>query len=159
MNRRYSWLGILAWFAVWTATAAAPNDPKVYKIGAILAMSGQASIYGTTMSQGIKLAVEEIDAKGGVNGIPLEVVIEDHKGGGGQEGVNAMNRLLTIHGTKIVMTSFTAPTLAIAPIADQEKVFLMNGGVDDTVARLVLPMNLRHFFEAQFLGVQQRAVG
>src|SRR5262249_27698660 len=34
--------------------AQQPKDPKVYKIGAILAMSGQASFYGTVMSQGIK---------------------------------------------------------------------------------------------------------
>jgi branched-chain amino acid transport system substrate-binding protein len=128
MNRRQFWLSILVLLAALSADAATPNDPKVYKIGAILAMSGQASIYGTTMSQGIKLAVDEINAKGGVNGIALEAVIEDHKGGGGQEGVNALNRLLTIHGTRIVMTSFTAPTLAIAPIADQQNVFLLNGG-------------------------------
>ncbi len=128
MNRRQFWIGGLALAAALSAATGQAADPKVYKIGAILAMSGQASLYGTTMSQGLKLAIDEINAKGGVNGIPLEAVIEDHKGGGGQEGVNAMNRLLTIHGTKIVMTSFTAPTLAIAPIADQQKVFLMNGG-------------------------------
>jgi branched-chain amino acid transport system substrate-binding protein len=128
MSRLEIWFCILALSAALTGHAANPNDPKTYKIGAILAMSGQASLYGTSMSQGLKLAVDELNAKGGVNGIALEAVIEDHKGGGGQEGVNAMNRLLTIHGTKIVMTSFTAPTLAIAPIADQQKVFLMNGG-------------------------------
>ncbi|HEX9185266.1 MAG TPA: ABC transporter substrate-binding protein [Burkholderiales bacterium] len=110
------------------AAAQSANDPKVYKIGAILAMSGQASWYGTVMSQGIKQAVEEINAKGGVNGIPLEAIIEDHKSGNAQEGVSAMNRLLSIHGAKIVLTSFTAPTMAIAPLADQNQVLLLNGG-------------------------------
>ncbi len=105
-----------------------PKDPKVYKIGAILAMSGQASWYGGVMSQGIKQAVEEINAKGGVNGIPLEAVIEDHKSGNAQEAVSAMNRLMTIHGVKIVLTSFSAPTQAIAPLADQNQVLLVNGG-------------------------------
>jgi branched-chain amino acid transport system substrate-binding protein len=105
-----------------------PKDPKVYKIGAILAMSGGASFYGTVMSQGIKQAVEEINAKGGVNGIPLEAVIEDHKSGNAQEAVSAMNRLITISDVKIVMTSFSAPTQAIAPLADQHNVFLLNGG-------------------------------
>jgi branched-chain amino acid transport system substrate-binding protein len=80
------------------------------------------------MSQGIKQAVDEINAKGGIDGVPLEIFIEDHKGGGGQEGVAAMNRLLSLHHVKAVLTSFSAPTLGIAPIADQEKILLVNGG-------------------------------
>jgi branched-chain amino acid transport system substrate-binding protein len=104
------------------------KDPKTYRIGAILAMSGQASFYGTVMSQGIKQAVEEINAKGGVNGIPLEAVIEDHKSGNAQEAVSAMNRLITISDVKIVLTSFSAPTQAIAPLADQHNILLLNGG-------------------------------
>ena len=104
------------------------KDPKTYRIGAILAMSGQASFYGTVMSQGIKQAVDEINAKGGVNGIPLEAVIEDHKSGNAQEAVSAMNRLITISDVKIVMTSFSAPTQAIAPLADQHNILLLNGG-------------------------------
>lgn len=122
-------LGIVALaLAGGVVAQSAAGDPKVYKIGAILAMSGQASWYGTVMSQGIKQAVEEINAKGGVNAIPLEAVIDDHKSGNAQEGVSAMNRLLSIHGVKIVLTSFSAPTLAIAPLADQNQVLLLNGG-------------------------------
>jgi branched-chain amino acid transport system substrate-binding protein len=125
--RKLTLLLVAAAFAG-TAAAQPAKDPKVYKIGAILAMSGQASWYGTVMSQGIKQAVEEINAKGGVNGIPLEAVIEDHKSGNAQEGVSAMNRLMSLHGTKVVLTSFTAPTMAIAPLADQNQVLLLNGG-------------------------------
>ncbi len=129
MNIRKVVAGLLAAaFAGTLQAQPAPEDPEVYKIGAILAMSGPASWYGTVMSQGIRQAVEEINAKGGVNGIKLEAVIEDHKSGNAQEGVSAMNRLMSIHGTKIVMTSFSAPTQAIAPLADQNQVFLINGG-------------------------------
>ncbi|BBK43232.1 branched chain amino acid ABC transporter substrate-binding protein [Allostella vacuolata] len=126
-------LTILATATVFALAGAAgaqeaPKDPPVIKIGAIFAMSGQASWYGQVMSQGMRLAVDEINAKGGVDGIKLEAVIEDHKGAGGAEGVAAINRLMSIHGTKIVMTSFTGPTLGIAPIADQNNIFLINGG-------------------------------
>lgn len=107
---------------------AQPKDPKSYKIGALFAMSGGASFYGTVMSQGMKLAIEEINAKGGVNGIPLEAVIEDHKSGNAQEAVSAMNRMITINGVKLVLTSFSAPTQAVAPLADQHRILLLNGG-------------------------------
>ena len=114
--------------AAQTRAADPPKDPPVFKIGAILAMTGQASFYGQVMSQGMKQAVDEINAKGGVDGIKLEAEIEDHKGGGGQEGVAAMNRLVSIHHVQAVLTSFSAPTIAIAPIADQQHILLVNGG-------------------------------
>jgi branched-chain amino acid transport system substrate-binding protein len=80
------------------------------------------------MSQGMKQAIDEINAKGGVEGIKLEAAIEDHKGGGGQDGVAAMNRLVSIHHVQAVLTSFSAPTIAVAPIADQQHIFMLNGG-------------------------------
>jgi branched-chain amino acid transport system substrate-binding protein len=121
-------LSVASLFAATAMGTASAQDPDTYKIGAILAMSGQASFYGTVMSQGIRQAVDEINAKGGVNGIKLEAVIEDHKSGNAQEAVSAMNRLITINKVKVVMTSFSAPTQAVAPLADQHRIFLLNGG-------------------------------
>jgi branched-chain amino acid transport system substrate-binding protein len=115
--------------AVGAARAAEPpKDPPVFAIGAILAMTGQASFIGQVMSQGMKQAVDEINAKGGVDGIKLEAAIEDHKGGGGQDGVAAMNRLISIDHVQALLTSFSAPTIAIAPIADQQHILILNGG-------------------------------
>jgi branched-chain amino acid transport system substrate-binding protein len=110
------------------AAQETPNDPEVFRFGAILAMSGKADWYGKVMSQGIRQAVEEINAEGGIDGIKLEAVIEDHKSGVAKEGVSAMNRLINIHGVEAVLTSFSPPTLAIAPIADEKDILLLNGG-------------------------------
>jgi branched-chain amino acid transport system substrate-binding protein len=77
------------------------------------------------MSQAIEQAVDEIN---GVGGVRLEAVIEDHKSGVAKEGVAAMNRLINLHDTQAVLTSFSPPTLAIAPIADEQGIFLINGG-------------------------------
>jgi len=124
-------MGILA-AAVATATmvqaAEKPKDPDVFHIGAILAMSGKADWYGKVMSSGIKQAVDEINAKGGIDGIKLEAHFEDHKGGVAKEGVTAINRLTNLYNVQAVLTSFSPPTLAIAPIADERGIFLINGG-------------------------------
>src|SRR5579863_3905100 len=129
MNRTIAVLSALLLLgSVATRAADAPQDPPAFAIGALLAMTGQASFYGQTMSQGMKQAIDEINAKGGVDGIPLEAAIEDHKGGGGQDGVSAMNRLISIHHVQAVLTSFSAPTIAVAPIADQQHIFMLNGG-------------------------------
>lgn len=106
----------------------APRDPDAIRIGAILAMSGPASWYGNVMSRGIRQAVEEINAAGGVDGIPIEVFIDDHQSGVAREGVAAMNRLINLHNVQAVLTSFSPPTLAIAPIADERGILLLNGG-------------------------------
>lgn len=108
--------------------AEPPKDPETFEIGAILAMTGSAPYYGEVMSRGIKLAVKEINDAGGIGGIKLNVTIEDHKSGKAKEGVAGMQRLLSLHNTKAVLSSFSAPTLAIAPIADREKIFIINGG-------------------------------
>lgn len=119
--------GLIAGSAVANA-AEPPKDPETFEIGAILAMTGSAPHIGQVMAQGIKLAVDEINGKGGVDGIKLNVTIEDHKSGKAKEGVAGMQRLLSLHHTQAVLSSFSAPTLAIAPIADREKIFVINGG-------------------------------
>ena len=50
------------------------------KIGTIYAMSGGSAAIGTNILRGIDFAVAEINAAGGVNGRPLEVVRGDHAG-------------------------------------------------------------------------------
>ena len=127
MKKLVALLALLLW-AVSAQAADASKDPPAFAIGALLAMTGQSSFYGQTMSQGMKQAIDEINAKGGVDGIKLEAAIEDHKGGGGQDGVAAMNRLVSIHHVQAVLTSFSAPTIAVAPIADQQHIFMLNGG-------------------------------
>ena len=102
--------------------------PDLFKIGAILAMTGGGNYYGTVMSRGAQLAIDEINAKGGVDGTKLELVIEDHKSGNAQAAVAAMNRLINIHNVQAVESSYSPPTLAIAPIADEKKIFIINGG-------------------------------
>lgn len=102
--------------------------PESYNVGALLAMTGSAPYYGEVMSRAIQLAVDEINAGGGMDGVPMKAFIEDHQSGKAKEGVAGMNRLLSLHGVEAVLSSFSPPTLAIAPIADRETVFVINGG-------------------------------
>ena len=47
------------------------------KIGAALPLTGVASPYGQNARQGIDLAVEEINAAGGIDGRQIEIIYED----------------------------------------------------------------------------------
>jgi branched-chain amino acid transport system substrate-binding protein len=66
---------VTAALAIGAAPLAADEHP--IKIGAIYILSGSAATYGQFAQQGIDLAIEEINADGGVLGRDLELVIED----------------------------------------------------------------------------------
>ncbi|MBI2152141.1 MAG: ABC transporter substrate-binding protein [Candidatus Rokubacteria bacterium] len=91
-------------------------------------MTGPGAYYGRVMSRGPLLAIEEINAKGGIDGMKLELVIEDHKSGQPKEGVSAINKLVNIDKVPFILTSYSAPTLAAYPIAAEHKVLMLNGG-------------------------------
>jgi len=60
------------------ASAAAGGDP--IKIGGLYILSGSAATYGKFAEQGIRLAMDEINAAGGVLGRPLALLMEDDQG-------------------------------------------------------------------------------
>ncbi|HSR72552.1 MAG TPA: ABC transporter substrate-binding protein [Kiloniellales bacterium] len=66
--------------AALVAAAPATKADEAYKIGAIYIMSGPFATYGEFARDGIELAIDEINAAGGVMGHKLEVAIEDSEG-------------------------------------------------------------------------------
>jgi branched-chain amino acid transport system substrate-binding protein len=62
------------------AAPAAAQDKKPVKLGFAYIMSGPAAIYGQFARQGVEMAVEEVNAKGGILGRRVEAVFEDEAG-------------------------------------------------------------------------------
>ena len=75
-----------------TRAAEPAKDPPVFRIGALLGLTDKANWNATVMQRGILMAVEEINAKGGIDGIKVEAAIEDHQGVP-RVGVDALQRL------------------------------------------------------------------
>ncbi len=93
-------------------------------VGAIAPNTGDLAAYGTAVSNGIKLAVEEINAAGGVLGRQLEVTYMDDKGDS-TEGANAFNKL-TSDGVKAIIGSVTSGvTAGLGALADAEGMLLL----------------------------------
>jgi branched-chain amino acid transport system substrate-binding protein len=134
MKRKGTRLG--RWLAVVSAIALvaplvlppAVSAQKTLKVGMILAMTGPGAFYGKVMSRGAQLAVEEINKAGGVGGYRLELAIEDHKSGDADAAVSAARKLMEVDRVPVILTSYSAPTLAIQPLAVEKKVLLLNGG-------------------------------
>jgi branched-chain amino acid transport system substrate-binding protein len=117
-------------------THAAPvkdSDSKVYEFGAMFPMTGPAAFIGECFTAGVKLAVDEINAKGGINGVKIKATIEDHQATPAG-GVNAINKIILNKNIAYTLGSFVDPNLSAQPIAQRNKVLIMNsGGLSDSL--------------------------
>lgn len=96
------------------------------KIGFIGPLSGDAAAYGVDEKNATSLAVEEINKMGGVNGRLLEIIYEDGKCSG-KDAVSAAQKLINIDKVQIILGgACSGETLAIAPIAEQNKILLFS---------------------------------
>ncbi len=91
------------------------------KIGVIGPITGGAAVYGTAVANGAKIAVDEINAKGGMQ-IILDVQDDEHDP---EKGINAYNAVLDNGAQMILGTVTTAPCLAVAAQAYEERVFML----------------------------------
>lgn len=93
------------------------------RIGAILPLTGPASMLGEFMKNGIDLAVEKINLGGGINNRKIEIVYGDSKNDP-KEGVTIFNRFAHIENLPVVITSMSGVTNAIIDLADRNEVVL-----------------------------------
>lgn len=93
-------------------------------VGFIGPLSGFGTIWGFEQQNAMRLAVDEINDAGGINGKKLNVVYEDGKCEG-KEAVTAAQKLIQVDKVKIITTICSSSSLAIAPVAEENKVLQM----------------------------------
>src|SRR5216683_7006302 len=59
------------------ASNANSYSTKVIKLGAILSITGAGGVYGPQSRDGMNLAVKQINATGGVNGVQISLTLKD----------------------------------------------------------------------------------
>jgi branched-chain amino acid transport system substrate-binding protein len=107
--------------------AAGAQAQETIKIGLIQPLTGSVAYNGTTDVNGSKLALDEINAKGGVLGKKVELIIED-----GQcrpaNSVNAAEKLIQRDKVVAISGAFcSSSTLAVMPVAANYKLPLVTG--------------------------------
>ncbi len=111
-----------------TATAETTSTPskEPFVIGAMDALTGVAESYGNPLHQAKLLAVEEINAAGGINGRQLKLIVEDSKCAA-QDAITAYNKLTDVDGVKIILgTTCSGSMLGAAPLAEKDGVVLLS---------------------------------
>ena len=110
-----------------TLALAGAAMAETVRLGAILPLTGPGAVIGTQQQRGIQLAVEQINAKGGVLGNPIEVIFEDNQAKPDQS-VLSFNKLVDLQHVPMIFSAYSGPTLAMAPLATRKKILLVNGG-------------------------------
>jgi branched-chain amino acid transport system substrate-binding protein len=101
----------LALLAALLASTSMPAAAQTIKIGAPQPMTGADAPFGDKFKKAYSLAVEEINAAGGVNGRKLEVLLEDHQAKNALAATVA-EKLIT-QGQVLVMTGGRASGQAV----------------------------------------------
>lgn len=97
---------------------------ETIKIGALLCLTGACADWGENSLKGIELAVEEINARGGVLGRQLEVVVQNSNEMTVAQAVSGYQQMVTQGIRYLIGPSWTPAGLAIAPIVAKDSVII-----------------------------------
>jgi len=128
-------------FSAW---AQAPSG-EARKLGIMLPLTGNSAKLGQMMLEGSTVAVEQINASGGLGGRPLALAVEDSQALS-KPGIDAFRKLVDIERVDTIITGWTAVVVATAPLADESKTFLMSASTAAPALRNVSP-----FFQSSWM--------
>jgi len=95
------------------------------KIGYSTPLTGDLASLGEANNQGIELALEEINAKGGIAGRPVKLIIEDDRFEGSLT-LKAYHKLVDIDNVDVMLTATYGGILTTANLADAAEVVVIN---------------------------------
>lgn len=108
--------------------SSSSSSGNAYKLGGIGPLTGDAAIYGTAAMNGAQIAVDEINAKGGVQ---LAFRAEDDVADG-ETSVNAYNTLLDWGMQALVGPVTTGAAISVSAKAYEERVFALTPSASST---------------------------
>ena len=128
-------LGVILVLSMAVGTLAGCGSAKssgdTYKIGGIGPTTGAAAIYGTAVKNGAQIAVDEINAAGGINGKQIEFKFEDDQHDA-EKSVNAYNSLKDWGMQMLMGTVTSTPCIAVANETANDKMFELTPSASST---------------------------
>ncbi len=114
---------MICFLALIAFVIAGCDDKKPVRIGFAGGLTGRVSALGTAGRDGVVLAVEEINSRGGLNGRPVELVVRDDKQE--PEPALAVDRELIDEGAAAIIGHMTSSmTLAVQELVNKEKILI-----------------------------------
>jgi branched-chain amino acid transport system substrate-binding protein len=102
------------------------EEIAVYRIGAIVPLTGDAEAYGQVVKSGLSLALEEINAGGGIKSKPLDIFFEDDATDP-NKAIQKANGLIQASKVPLLIGGITSTeALALAPVCEKSKTILLS---------------------------------
>lgn len=105
-----------------SSAGSANADATTFKIGGIGPITGGAAVYGQAVMNGAQIAIDEINAAGGINGYQIEYNFQDDEHDV-EKAVNAYNALKDWGVQMIVGATTSDPTIAVGAMSVQDNIF------------------------------------
>ena len=93
-----------------------------YKLGVVVAQTGNYAGLGLQFLEGMEFIVDGVNAAGGINGVPLEVVVYDNKSEATETTLAAKKLIEVDQVHALVEGTVTALGMSIVPVANEEGV-------------------------------------
>jgi len=94
------------------------------KIGVILSITGSGSYIGEQTRDGMQMAVDEINSRGGIDGRHIELIIKDNQSSP-DEAKNKFLEIEETHTPLMYISSLSSISTAVAPLAEENEVVLI----------------------------------
>ena len=121
---------VLVMAACGTSAPSGDTATAPIKIGIFQDVTGPTSSSGLMVEAGVKWAVEEINAAGGINGVLVETITYDTKGNV-DEAIAAYNRAVTVDNVSALVGPPVANiALAIGPMTEENDIPFVGLGID-----------------------------
>jgi len=124
------WIGIgivvVVALAIVLIVTQTKKEPEEIKIGVLTTLTGASARYGQSALNGIQMAVEEINTKGGIKGKQIKLIIEDD-GSESSRAVSAFRKLANIDKVPVIIGPISSSAaMACSPVANKLKVVLFS---------------------------------
>lgn len=124
---------------------ACKEELQVYRIGAVVPLSGGQDPYGQEVKSGLTLALEEVNANGGINGKTMDILFEDDKSDE-KVAVDRFNELTKGGQVHFIIGGITSnEALAIAPVCNQKKVVCLSPTASSPKLSGIAPYFFRNY--------------
>ena len=145
------------------APAPTPATGEPIKVGALLAETGGASFLGAPEAKTMRMLVEQINAQGGVNGRPIELIVMD-TGGSPEKAVSFARQLIEEQQVFAILgPSTSGETMQIKTIVEEARTLLISCAAAEVivnpVAKYVFKTPQKDSYAVQMIYEQMQKMG
>lgn len=121
-----SWLVLLLILSLFTGFPGRAQKPETVKIGVFLSLTGATASFGTSSLNAIKLATDEANRAGGIDGKQIELVVEDDHSST-EEVPGIVTKLIKDAKVQALLAEpVSVRSMAAAPVAQENKIVMIS---------------------------------